>query len=52
VHVAEANRFAGFKGFEFGLTRSSLDEPGILDHDGEYGEDDYIQSDLIFPQHA
>jgi hypothetical protein len=45
VYVAEANRFAGFMGFEFGLTRSSLNEPGVLDHDGKYGEDDCIQSE-------
>ena len=45
VYVAEANGFAGLMGFEFGLTRSSLDEPGVLDHDGEYSKDDYIWSE-------
>jgi hypothetical protein len=45
VYVAEANRFAGFMGFKFGLTRSSLDEPRVFDHDGKYGEDDCIQSE-------
>jgi hypothetical protein len=45
VYVAEANRFAGFMGFEFGLTRSGLDEPGVLNQDGKYGEDDCIQSE-------
>jgi hypothetical protein len=45
VYVAEANRFTGFMGFKFGLTRSSLDEPRVFDHDGKYGEDDCIQSE-------
>jgi hypothetical protein len=47
VYVTEANRFAGFMGFKFGLTRSSLDEPGVFDQDGKYGEDDCIQSEFF-----
>jgi hypothetical protein len=42
MDVAEANRFARFMRFKFGLTRCSLDKPGILDQDGKYGEYDCI----------
>jgi hypothetical protein len=42
MYIAKANRFARFMGFKFGLTRSGLDKPGVLDHDGKYGEDNCI----------
>jgi hypothetical protein len=45
VYITETNRFAGFMWFKFGLTRSCLDEPGVLDEDGKYGKDDCIQSE-------